>query len=80
MSDDEPLDPVLYMALAMYENEPCRICGENIEKAELRGLVFAGYSRDNKSRAAHGACWTKGLPQIEWAYPENEVEPITHVQ
>lgn len=45
------------LALSMYANEPCRICRRNIEPADLPSLVFAGYSRDGKARAAHRTCW-----------------------
>ena len=57
------------LALSFYANEPCRICGELIEPKDLKGLVFAGYSIDNKSRAAHDRCWEKNKPKSEWVYP-----------
>lgn len=57
------------IALAMYADEPCRICGELIKPEDLQAAVFAGYSADSKSRAAHGPCWEKQLPQEEWAIP-----------
>lgn len=44
-------------ALLMYVNEPCRICGRVIRREDLHDSVFAGYSKDNKSRAAHKRCW-----------------------
>jgi len=53
-----------------YSPEPCRICGELIGDDE--NAVYAGYSLDSKSRAAHGACWDahKG-EKSKWAYPED---------
>src|SRR5205085_2214357 len=45
------------LAMAMYANEPCRICRRLIEVSDLHDLVFAGYSRDGLARAAHGVCW-----------------------
>lgn len=64
MSDD--------FARAMYNQEPCRICGEMIEASD--DIVFAGYSADCKSRAAHRNCWENRPPQNKWAYPNNEVK------
>lgn len=61
---------VVDATMMMYTNEPCRICGKLITKNDLDELVFAGYSQDNKSRAAHGDCWKKNIPQVEWAYPK----------
>jgi hypothetical protein len=60
---------VMDAILKMYENEPCRICGELIDDA--RKAVYAGYSKDSKSRSAHKACWNKNIPQAQWAYPES---------
>jgi hypothetical protein len=37
---------------------------------DLPDLVFAGYSKDNKSRAAHGGCWQeKGRYKKKWKHP-----------
>lgn len=52
--------------LNMYANEPCRICGELITREQVNDIVFAGYSQDNSSRAAHGECWEKNIPVEEW--------------
>jgi hypothetical protein len=57
------------MALAMYEGEPCRICGETIIDATK--AVYAGYSLGDKARSAHKVCWGKGIPQAQWAYPQD---------
>lgn len=57
---------------SVYENEPCRICGELISKAS--DAVYAGYSIDNKSRCAHTVCWNKKIPQSQWAYPESSTD------
>lgn len=67
MSDKEMAARI---AIGMYANEPCRICGERITEADLSTAVFAGYSADSRSRAAHKTCWDKQLPQPAWAIPE----------
>ena len=62
------------LALSMYTNEPCRICGTTITKDDLDLLVFAGYSQDDMARAAHGHCWErypsldKKTPRPEWVH------------
>jgi hypothetical protein len=50
----ESLPTAARLALAMYENEPCRICGKPI--VDAAEAVFVGYSKDNKARAAHHDC------------------------
>ena len=46
--------PLIDVALSMYEDEPCRICGRLLTMEDLKnGAVFAGYSDDNTSRPAH---------------------------
>jgi hypothetical protein len=55
------------IALAMYEGEPCRICGETITDASK--AVYAGYSAGNKARSAHKTCWSKNTPKAQWTYP-----------
>lgn len=59
-------DQALKIALSMYENEPCRICGEIITDASL--CVYAGYSSDNSARSAHEACWDKNIPLSSWVH------------
>ena len=66
---DEEKETLARIALGMYANEPCRICGKMITQADLQTIVFAGYSIDSRSRAAHKACWDKHLPTWEWAIP-----------
>lgn len=63
------------LAVSMYTNEPCRICGELLTMEDMRnGAVFAGYSSDNAARSAHGECWRKypgdsaGAPRSEWVH------------
>lgn len=63
------------VALSMYSNEPCRICGELLTMDDLNsGAVFAGYSADSAARAAHKACWEQypsdkeGTPRPEWKH------------
>lgn len=60
------------LAKAFYADEPCRICGKLITMADIQnGAVYAGYSKDNKSRSAHENCWRNQPPKSEWAYPED---------
>jgi hypothetical protein len=62
-------DTVLEYALNMYVGEPCRICGEPITREDLDNhTVFAGYSKDNKSRSAHSECWKKNIPAENWVH------------
>ena len=56
------------IALAMYANEPCRICGKVITIEQVSDAVFAGYSQDSKSRGAHKECWDKNIPKSQWIY------------
>jgi len=63
------------IAIAMYANEPCRICGEILSLDDIRaGAVFAGYSSGNEARAAHKSCWEQypshdgKTPRAEWKY------------
>jgi hypothetical protein len=63
------LNDALSVAVGMYANEPCRICGKLLEVSDLDTAVFAGYSEDSKSRAAHKVCWEARPPQSKWAYP-----------
>lgn len=67
--NEEERELIARIALDMYADEPCRICGELIKTEDLPTAVFAGYSADSTSRAAHGPCWEKQLPQDEWAIP-----------
>jgi hypothetical protein len=62
-------DKAARIALGMYANEPCRICGKPITTDDLTTAVFAGYSIDSRSRSAHKACWDKRLPQKDWEIP-----------
>jgi hypothetical protein len=65
-------NPIVDLALSMYADEPCRICGENIAPEQIKsdGVVFAGYSKDSKSRSAHKACWDSRPDDVsKWANP-----------
>jgi len=60
------------LAMSFYVDEPCRICGKLIQPDDLHGLIFAGYSKDNKARSAYGECWRKEVPKSEWTYAEDD--------
>jgi hypothetical protein len=62
------------MALAMYTNEPCRICGRMIGVDDLKDLVFAGYSKRWPARAAHGRCW-RGFLDMCLSFGEKDDNP-----
>jgi hypothetical protein len=64
------------LAMSFYAGEPCRVCGELITRDDLHDLVFAGYSKDNKSRSAHGKCWELNRPKEEWAYPDDDLRRL----
>jgi len=56
------------LMLLAYANEPCRICGKLLTKDDILTAVFAGYSRDSKSRAAHKECCEK-YPPVGYQVP-----------
>ena len=58
-------------SLVTVEDETCRVCGETIGKAEA---VWAGWSQNNESRAAHRSCWYKNIPKEQWAYPQDATQ------
>lgn len=69
---------ILSLFLAMYEGEPCRVCGKPIKMADITsedqslGVVYAGYSICSKSRSAHTVCWNENKDRADtWAYPES---------
>jgi hypothetical protein len=60
------------IAMSFYAGEPCRICGKTLTMKDIEdGAIYAGYSKNNESRAAHKNCWGKNIPQEKWAYPES---------
>lgn len=59
----EDNEVALAVALMMYANEPCRICGRQITVMDVRTAVFAGYSDIRPARAAHRDCW-EGLRDV----------------
>ena len=67
---DENREHVIEKALSMYENEPCRICGEMITNA--RQAVYAGYS--GIARSAHKVCWNSNKPKYLWTYPIDDTD------
>lgn len=54
--------------IGFYLNEPCRICGKYLIKSDAPTIVWAGYSKNNEARSAHGKCWNENKPEIEWVY------------
>jgi len=68
MSD--PRARLAEIVLSMYMDEPCRICGRNILREDLETIVFAGYSDDNTSRAAHKRCWDGMIDVIRKRNPD----------
>lgn len=66
----EEHDQLVRIALGMYADEPCRICGKNLTLSDIyNGAVFVGYSQDKTSRSAHEECWKNQPPAEEWAKP-----------
>lgn len=66
-------ETLVNLAMAMYVDEPCRICGKMINPGDLRKLKWAGYSACNTSRSAHNQCWQEDKPKSEWAYPQDSL-------
>ena len=65
------------IALGMYVGEPCRICGLLLTVIDVKdGAVFAGYSKDNKSRAAHKICWDNAV-EVVGAAKDAEIARLT---
>ena len=63
------------LALCMYADEPCRICGRILSMEDIKsGAVFAGYSKDNKSRAAHKHCFDNAMEIWREMHPESPDE------
>ena len=61
-------DAILDLVMSFYADEPCRICGKNITRADLDTIVYAGYSDDGKARAAHKRCWDNRPPETQWVH------------
>ena len=62
-------EQALNLALAMYVHEPCRICGEWFTRDTVHDAVWAGYSKNEKARAAHKSCWEKYANEPDvWEY------------
>lgn len=61
LDTDEQKSSALELAMSMYAGEPCRVCGKDIETADLRTIVFAGYKPKDApgfgGRCAHHLCW-----------------------
>ena len=59
------------LALAMYSGEPCRICGHNLTLDDIKaGAIWAGYSKDHRSRVAHKSCWDNAMEIWREMHPE----------
>ena len=56
---------------AVYESEPCRICGLYADESRECVAIYAGYAKDNSSRVAHKSCWDQRghEDQTTWAHP-----------
>lgn len=63
-------------AIRMYAGEPCRICGRLLIADDLYDAVFAGYSDDSKSRAAHGLCWRNLVDVVRKAHAAGHLQRI----
>jgi hypothetical protein len=57
-------DAAMMLALAMYADEPCRLCGKTITAADLDSAVWVGYDDVKPGRCGHRACWA-ALPEDE---------------
>lgn len=57
-----------HIAIQMYADEPCRICGQLLTSADLKDAIFAGYSDDKTSRAVHGVCWRNMIDVVRKAH------------
>ena len=64
------------VAIGMYAGEPCRICGKEITVEDLHLVVFAGYSDDSKSRAAHGLCWSNLVDVVRKAHANGQLDAL----
>ena len=69
--NEELRKSLVNLAMAMYIDEPCRICGSLITSDDLHNLVWAGYSKGYKSRSAHRLCWKKYIDKSNWFHPED---------
>lgn len=59
-------DALVQLALSMYADEPCRVCGRLLTMNDLnRGAVFAGYNRAGTARAAHKRCWDNFVEMLQ---------------
>lgn len=76
LDDDNKRRLAARMALGMYAHEPCRICRRLIEVEDLHDLVFAGYSRDGKTRAAHKVCWDNFVELLQTLPPARLYELV----
>lgn len=66
---------LLKIATENYMNEPCAICGRNIEQSDLETIVFARYSDIDHARAAHQQCWN-GFMRMLRAVPDDELAEL----
>jgi hypothetical protein len=68
MTSEKDIQRAIGMALLMYADEPCRICGKLLSLEDVKdGAVFAGYADDNLSRSAHRRCW-EGMVSVARDY------------
>ena len=58
------------IALRIYTDEPCRICGIILTDEDIKaGAIWAGYDKDSKSRVAHKICWDNAMEIVREMYP-----------
>lgn len=77
--DEKSHQILVDLVMSFYVGEPCRICGMLITKDDLNKLVYAGYSKNNQARSAHGKCWQENKPKSEWVYSEDEISKLKEV-
>ncbi len=66
---------IVELTQSKYANEPCRICGKLLTLEDVtNNIIFAGYSLNQETRAAHSECWEQNIPKEQWAYPQDESE------